>query len=271
MFQEKIIGFVGAGNMGSAMIGGLVRGGVLLPAQIIAADPSAERLAFLAGEFGIQTTADNQELAQKAHILVISVKPQVVKDVLPTDTAQQCDFILSIAAGVTIQQLVNQFGSNRVVRCMPNTPAMVGAGMSVWTATPDVSHAQRDQAAAILGALGEQLFVGKESLLDAATALSGSGPAYVFLVMEAMIDAGVHLGFSRAESEKLVLQTVKGAALYAEQSGAHVAVLRNQVTSPAGTTAEALYHMEQLGLRHALARGILAAYERSIALGVKKA
>lgn len=150
---------------------------------------------------------------------------------------------------------------------MPNTPAMVGQGMSVWTATPEVDELLRTQAGAILNSLGQQVFVEEEGLLDAATAISGTGPAYVLLLMEVMIDVGVHLGFSRRIAEQLVLQTVKGTAEYAALSEQHVAILRNQVTSPSGTTAEALYHMEKEGLRHALARGIWAAYERSVKLG----
>lgn len=267
MFTGKTIGFIGAGNMGSAMIGGLVHGKVIPPEQVIAADLDEGRLARLKAKFGVQTTLDNHDAARRAHILVISVKPQDVTDILDSHDAAGCDFILSIAAGITIETLVHTFGNPRVVRSMPNTPAMVGQGMTVWTATPEVSQDLRDQAATILDSLGSQLFVAKEHLLDAATAVSGSGPAFVFLFMEALMDTAVHLGFSRDDAEKLVLQTVKGSVEYALSNGAHVAVLRNQVTSPAGTAAEALYHMEKGGLRHVIARGVWGAYQRSITLG----
>jgi pyrroline-5-carboxylate reductase len=267
MFTDKTIGFIGSGNMGSAMINGLIASRTLEPTQIITSDVNADRLKQLEADFGIHTTLDNNLVAGRADILVISVKPQVVDKILTPGAASECDFILSIAAGVSIENLRATFQNPRIVRSMPNTPAMIGQGMAVWTATLEVDEARKEQAALILGSLGEQVFVGDEGLLNAATAISGSGPAYVFLLMEIMIDVGVHMGFSRAMAEKLVLQTVKGSVEYAQTSGQHVAMLRNQVTSPAGTTAEALYHMEKEGLRHALARGIWAAYERSVQLG----
>jgi pyrroline-5-carboxylate reductase len=150
---------------------------------------------------------------------------------------------------------------------MPNTPAQIGQGITVWTASDDVPAEQRRQAEIILGALGEQVFVDDEDYLDMATALSGTGPAYVFLFMEAMVDAGVHLGFSRHVAEKLVLQTVKGSVEYVLHSPNHLARLRNQVTSPGGTSAEALYFLDKAGFRTALSRAIWAAYQRSRALG----
>lgn len=267
MFENKVIGFIGAGNMGGAMIGGLVKSGTVAGEQIIASDIDQAQLNKLAAEFSIQTTQDNAAVVKAADIVVLAVKPQVMSDILVPNVAENPDFILSIAAGVAVETLAELTGCPRVVRVMPNTPAMIGEGMAVWTATSGVGDFQREQAAAILSSLGETMFVAKEGLLDAATAVSGSGPAYVFLMIEAMIEAGVHLGFSRAQAEKLVLQTMKGATLYAEASDDPPSVLRAQVTSPAGTTAEALYHMEKLGLRTALARGIWAAYERSVTLG----
>lgn len=264
MFENKTIGFIGAGNMGSAMIGGLVNSETVSASQIIAADVNTQQLESLKNQFSITIATDNQQAAQ-ADIVVISVKPQVLPDI--GVQASQADFVLSIAAGVSIAELHTRLGNNRIVRVMPNTPAMIGEGMSVWTATPSVTAPQKAQAQQILASLGQQMEVHKESLLDAATAMSGSGPAYVFLFMEAMVEAGVHLGFSRAQAEKLAIQTVKGSALYAEASAQPLPILRGQVTSPAGTTAEALYHMEKLGLRHAVARGIWAANQRSIELG----
>jgi pyrroline-5-carboxylate reductase len=150
---------------------------------------------------------------------------------------------------------------------MPNTPAQIGLGISVWTATPATSEQQREQSLSMLQALGEELYVGDESYLDMATAISGTGPAYVFLLMEAMVDAGVHLGFSRHVSERLVIETLRGSVEYARQSPKHLAALRNQVTSPGGTSAEAIYHLEKGGLRTVLSRAIWAAYQRSRTLG----
>jgi pyrroline-5-carboxylate reductase len=178
--------------------------------------------------------------------------------------------VLSIAAGVPIAVIANGLAHAAVVRAMPNTPGQIGQGVSVWTATPDVTEAQREQARAILGAMGLEIFSEDEDDLDKATALSGTGPAYVFLFMEALIDAGVHLGFSRRVAEQLVFQTMAGAVEYARRSGKHPAALRNQVTSPGGTSAEALYHMEKGGLRTVVSRSVWAAYQRSKQLGAGK-
>jgi pyrroline-5-carboxylate reductase len=153
------------------------------------------------------------------------------------------------------------------VRVMPNTPARIGQGISVWTATAEVPDKQRQQASLLLGALGKEIYVDDEDYLDMATALSGTGPAYVYLFMEAMIDAGVHLGFSRHVAEELVFQTVRGSVEYAMASGEHLSMLRNQVTSPGGTSAEAIYHLEKGSLRTVVARAIWAAYQRSVGLG----
>jgi pyrroline-5-carboxylate reductase len=150
---------------------------------------------------------------------------------------------------------------------MPNTPAQIGMGISVWTASEATTEGQQGQARTLLQALGEEVYVGDEDYLDMATALSGTGPAYVFLLMEAMVDAGVHLGFSRHVSERLVIETMRGSVEYARKSARHLATLRNQVTSPGGTSAEALYHLEKGGLRTVLSRAIWAAYQRSRILG----
>ena len=150
---------------------------------------------------------------------------------------------------------------------MPNTPAQVGEGMTVWTATATVSETQREQAGAILGALGKQLYVQDEGFLDKATAVSGSGPAYVFMLMEALIDAAVHLGWSRADAREMVIQTVKGSAMFAERSSVHPAEMRNMVTSPGGTSADAIYQLDKGGFRTVLSKAVLAAYQRSVALG----
>ena len=150
---------------------------------------------------------------------------------------------------------------------MPNTPGQIGEGIAVWMATAETTEAQRAQARAIVGALGEEIYVEKEHYLDMATALSGSGPAYVFLFIEALTDAGVRMGFSRPVAEKLALQTVRGSAIYAQETGLHPAVLRNRVTSPGGTTAEALYQLEKGGFRALISQAVWAAYQKSKLLG----
>ena len=177
---------------------------------------------------------------------------------------------MSIIAGARIATLRQGLGAEAIVRIMPNTPGQVGEGIAVWTATPEASDEGLSLARAIIGALGEEIYVEDEDYLDMATAMSGSGPAYVFLFIEAMTDAGVHMGLSRPIAEKLALQTVKGSAAYAQQRGLHPAVLRNMVTSPGGTTAEALYEFERGGLRATVERAILAAYRRAQVLGKSK-
>ena len=174
---------------------------------------------------------------------------------------------MSIVAGATIASISAGLRHAAIVRTMPNTPAQVGEGMTVWTATPEVSAAQRAQAGAIVGALGRHLFVDDERFLDMATAISGSGPAYVFLMMEALIDAAVHLGFSRSDARELVVQTIRGSAIYAEQQPVHPAELRNRVTSPGGTSADALYQLEKGAFRTVMSKAVLAAFQRSVALG----
>lgn len=272
MFTDKTIAFIGSGVMGEAMIRGLLDQQIVQPSQIIAADPWQERLAELQKTYGIRVTSHNSEAAESGQVVVLSVKPQSFAAILPDlrGRLRRQDLLLSILAGTPIKKLADGLAHAAVVRAMPNTPAQIGQGITVWTGTPEVSELQKEQAKAILGSLGDEIFVEEEGYLDMATALSGSGPGYVFLFMEALIDAGVHMGFSRRVAQQLVFQTIKGSVEYAERSGKHVAELRNQVTSPGGTTAAALYHMEKGGLRTVISRGIWAAYERSVALGKGK-
>lgn len=272
MFDEKTIAFIGGGTMGEAMIRGLLAQGSVEPGQIIVADPWAERVVELIEKYGVRGTEDNREAAEAGQIVVLSIKPQSMSYVLPEIRGhlRRQDLLLSIIAGAPIKKLANGSAHAAVVRSMPNTPAQIGQGITVWTATPEVTEEQRKQAQAILQSLGQEIYVDEEDYLDMATALSGSGPGYVFLFMEALIDAGVHLGFSRRIAEELVFQTMLGSVEYARRSGKHVAELRNQVTSPGGTTAAALYHMEKGGLRTVMSRGIWAAYERSRQLGKGK-
>jgi pyrroline-5-carboxylate reductase len=269
MFKDTTISFIGGGVMAEAMIRGLLNQDIVTPEQILVADPYAERCAELAGRHAIRTTISNSEAAEGGQVVVLSIKPQIARIVLPEIRGhlRRRDLLLSILAGMPIHKLSDGSAHAAVVRAMPNTPAQIGQGITVWTATAEVSDAQRGQAQAVLASLGQEIYVNEESYLDMATALSGSGPAYVFLLMEALIDAGVHMGFSRRVATQLVFQTMKGSVAYAEQSDKHVAELRNQVTSPGGTTAAALYHMEKGGLRTVMSRSIWAAYERSVALG----
>jgi len=270
-FTGLNIGFIGGGVMGEAMIVGLLKQQTVAPTQIIASDPLPERGQFLQHTYGIRATTSNLDAAQ-SEILILSVKPQVLDKVLHDlhGQSESVRLVLSILAGATIAHIAEGLGNPHVVRAMPNTPARIGEGITVWTAPPEVGETERGQVRAILGTLGQEVYVDNEDYLDMATALSGTGPAYVFMFMEAMIDAGVHLGFSRRIAEQLVTQTVRGSVAYLEATKEHPAALRNQVTSPGGTTAEALYHLERGGLRTVIARAVWAAYQRSVALGAGK-
>ncbi len=267
--ENKTISFIGSGVMAEAIIKGLLNKELLTADQLIAADPREERGHELVARYHIRFTTDNAEAAEAADILVLSTKPQVIGGVLNSLNGQgsKPSLVLSILAGVRISTLIDGTGNRSIARAMPNTPAQIGEGIAVWTATPDVPESERDQAKVLLGALGEELYMDDEKFLDMATALSGTGPAYVFLFMEALIDAGVHMGFSRRDAERLVLQTVRGSVDFARESGMHPAELRNQVTSPGGTTAEALYKLEKGGLRTVLSQAVYAAYRRSVELG----
>jgi pyrroline-5-carboxylate reductase len=269
MFSNLTIAFIGSGNMGEAMIHGLIQKRMVEPEQIIAADPRIEHLQALHARYGMRYTTDNLDAATQADILVLSVKPQVLDEVLHEvrSGARTCSLVVSIVAGSPIKKIGDGLANASIVRVMPNMPARVGQGISVWTATAEVPETQREQARQLLIAFGEEIFVKDEDYLDMATALSGTGPAYIFLFMEAMVDAGVHLGFSRHVAEKLVLQTMRGSVEYAAQSGQHLAMLRNEVTSPGGTSAEAIYQLEKGGLRTVISRAIWAAYQRSVGLG----
>ncbi|MCO5242326.1 MAG: pyrroline-5-carboxylate reductase [Anaerolineae bacterium] len=269
MLKETPIAFIGSGMMAESMIKGMLNQGLVEPQGIIASGPRPERAAELAKRYGIRTTTDNRSAADFAEIVVLGVKPQVLPHLLPElrGHLSRSSLILSILAGVRISSLLFGTGHPAIVRCMPNTPAQVGLGMTVWTATEQVNTSQREQAETILKALGETLFMDNEDYLDMATAISGTGPAYIFLFMEALIDAGVHLGFSRKVAEELVLQTMAGSVEIARQSDLHPAQLRNMVTSPGGTSAEALYELEKGALRTILSKAVWAAYRKSKYLG----
>jgi pyrroline-5-carboxylate reductase len=271
LFEDRKITFVGPGVMAEAMIAGLIRQGVAKPGALTSAGPSEERLQELQAKYGIETFTDNALAARQADVVVLSVKPQRLDRVLLglRGSIHKNALVLSIVAGASIDKISRGLLHSIVVRSMPNTPAQIGEGITVWTAAPDVSDEQREMSRRILGALGQEIFVEEESYLDMATALSGTGPAYVFLFMEAMIDAGVHLGFPRRIAERLVAQTLRGSVNFYQrhEEHEHLARLRNQVTSPGGTSAEALYYLEKAGFRTAISRAIWAAYERSIELG----
>ena len=271
MTDNNKIAFIGPGVMAEAMIAGLIRQNVARPSRLIASGPRVERGEELSSIYGIDTLTDNAEAAGKADVIVLSVKPQRLDVVLSgmQGAVKSNALVLSIVAGAPIAKISGILEHESVVRAMPNTPAQIGEGITVWTAAPAVSSEQIEIAQQILSALGDEIFLEEEYYLNMATALSGTGPAYVFLFMEAMVDAGVHLGFPRRVAEQLVAQTVRGSVdFYARTTDpVHLARLRNQVTSPGGTSAAALYYLEKAGFRTAISRAVWAAYERSRELG----
>ncbi len=269
MLLDTTLSFIGSGAMAEAMIKGILAEKLIEPESIMASGPRVERGQELRERYGIRAVTDNCAAARSGHIVVLSVKPQTVSKVLPEicPEMEQGDLLISIVAGTPISVLRRELGIAKVVRAMPNTPGQVGKGITVWTATPEVDELGRRQAQAILSALGREINVNDEGDLDRATALSGTGPAYVFLFMEALIDAGVHMGFSRRVAQELVYQTIEGSVAIARETSVHPVELRNRVTSPGGTTAEALYQLEKGGLRTVISRAVWAAYQRSKALG----
>lgn len=271
MLKDLHLAVIGAGMMGEAMIAGLLKEHLVEADQIIATAPREERRQFLHEHYGVLVTDDNRKAAEGADIIIFALKPQTLPKVLPTlrGAITPTNLVLSIIAGATITTFRDTLSHATIVRAMPNTPAQIAEGMTVWTATESVTEAQQASVRTILGALGQEHYVADERYIDMATALSGTGPAYCFLLLEALVDAGVHLGFPRRVSEELVLQTMYGSTLFAMQSGKHLAELRNMVTSPGGTTAAALHALEKGGIRTVLADGVWAAYERSRELGTK--
>ena len=271
MFNDRKITFIGPGVMAEAIIAGLFRQKVANPESITAAGPGGDRLDQLRQKYGIAISTDNAGASKEADVVVLAVKPQRLDRVLKgmRGAIKPGALVLSIVAGAAIEKITEGLGHEIIVRSMPNTPAQIGEGITVWTASPQVSQEQHEMARRILGALGTDIFVEEENYLDMATALSGTGPAYVFLFMEAMVDAGVHLGFPRRIAEQLVAQTVRGSVDYYQKHDdpVHLARLRNEVTSPGGTSAAALYYLEKAGFRTAISRAIWAAYERSRELG----
>ena len=268
---DKKIAFIGPGVMAEAMIAGLLRKKLAKPENIIASGPREERGAELNKKYKIETVTDNVSAASQADVVILSVKPQRLSEVMKGLYKIRPEaLVLSIVAGASIQKISKTLKHQAVVRSMPNTPGQIGEGITVWTASAKTSKEQQEMARSILGALGEEVFVEDESYLDMATDLSGTGPAYIFLFTEALIDAGVHMGFPRRIAEQLVLQTIKGSVSYYHQAERHPATLRNQVTSPGGTSAEALYYLEKAGFRKAISRAVWAAYQRSLELGKEK-
>ncbi|MBI4288141.1 MAG: pyrroline-5-carboxylate reductase [Chloroflexi bacterium] len=266
------LAFVGGGAMGEAMLSGILGKKVASPADVVVSDVSQSILKQLKDKYGVGITGDNRVAARGADVVVLAVKPQHLAPVLAefkgTLTASQ--LVLSIVAGASISALSQGSGHDRVVRVMPNIAARVGEAVSLWAAMPQVTDAQKEQARALLAAFGTEIFTTEEKYLDMATAVNGSGPGYVFLFIEAFIDAAVHIGMPRDIAWGIVLQTVSGSTRLAKETKQHPAELRNQVTSPGGTTAEGLLRLEEGGFRALVTKAVQAAYDKSRGLGQTK-
>jgi pyrroline-5-carboxylate reductase len=283
---ETLVGtrlsFIGCGTMAEAIIAGLLKRNLVKAEQVVGSHPRKERREELKKKYWIRIFESNKEAVAFGHkpagedsdqssIVILTVKPQRLSTILRElkEAVQPDQLIISIVAGARIETIADDLQHRSIVRAMPNTPAQIGQGMTVWTATPEVTEEQQRHIRMIFGALGRELQVDEEKMVDMATALSATGPTYTFLVMEALIDAGVHMGFSRHMAEELVLQTMLGSVLFARESHKHPAELRNMVTSPGGTSAEALYQMEKGSLRTVLSKAVWSAYQRANSLGRK--
>jgi len=263
------ITFIGGGNMGEAILSALIKNKVTLAKDITVSDTDETRRKFLAGKYGINISRDNVTAITDADVIVFAVKPQVLTIIMPDlkGKIKPEQLMISIIAGARVATLKNGLTHTAIARSMPNTPAQIGEGMTVWTATREVTATQRKKTEQILSVLGKQIYVEDEKFIDMATAVSGSGPAYLFYFVEALIDSAVELGFTHDEAKLLVLQTVNGAVHLLSQSGKETGDLRQAVTSPGGTTAAAIKTLDEGGFKFLIAKAIKAAYERAKEIG----
>jgi pyrroline-5-carboxylate reductase len=265
---EGSVGFIGTGNMAEALIRGLVGAGVARASQIIGSDPRPERCAEMAQKYGIRTTPDNLPIAREAEILILSVKPQVMAKVLDeiSPHIHPNALVISIAAGIPLAAIELRLPRSRVVRTMPNTPALVAAGATAIAAGGHATPEDLQAAKRIFDSVGMTVIL-DESQMDAVTGLSGSGPAYVFLIIEALSDAGVKMGLSRYNAQALAAQTVLGSAKLLLETNEHPGRLKDMVTSPGGTAIAGLHTLEEGGLRTTLMNAVEVATKRSRELG----
>lgn len=262
------LGVVGTGVMAEAMLAGLLRRELIDARNVLASHPRAARREQLEATYGVRTTDDNAVAAREADVMLLAVKPQMLpsvsdelRGILPPD-----QLVISIIAGASTAALGDALDHPAIVRSMPNTPAQIGQGVTVWYATHSVDEQGKVRTRAMLSALGREFEVHDERQVAMATAVSGTGPTYIFLFIEALTDAAVHLGFPRHVARELVLDTMQGSAAFALGSGKHVAELRDMVTSPGGTSAEALYQLERGRLRTVVSDAVWAAFERTLHL-----
>jgi pyrroline-5-carboxylate reductase len=262
------LGIVGAGVMAEAMLAGLLERDLIAAGDVICTHPRAARRETLASTHHVRTAAENIEATRDTDVVLLGVKPQMLGGVMAElrGSLRPEQLVISIIAGASTIALSEGLDHPAVVRSMPNTPAQIGRGVTVWFATKEVDELGKQRTRAMLTALGREFEVPDERQVAMATAVSGTGPTYIFLFIEALTDAAVHLGFPRHVARELVLDTMQGSAEFALQSGKHVAQLRDMVTSPGGTSAEALYQLERGGLRTVVSDAVWAAFERTLQL-----
>lgn len=276
MLKDKKIAFIGSGNMAEALIKGTINSSIIKPENILISDIRKERIKFLHDTYKVQLASDNLDVMKKADIVILSVKPQIIIEVLDqiSGSANDSKLIISIAAGISleiIQKTLDKEGTKtlRLIRAMPNTPALVQTGATAMSKGVNALEEDMKTAKEIFSAVGKVVEV-NEDLMDAVTGLSGSGPAYIFLIIEALIDAGVKAGLPRDISMTLSIQTVLGAAKLVSESGEHPEKLKDMVTSPGGTTLAGLHALEEGELKAVLMNAVKSATKRSKELGIEQ-
>jgi len=262
------IAFIGGGNMGEAMLSAVLNKRLGLPQDIAVSDIDESRRQHLQQQYNVGVTGDNRLAVSRAEVVILAIKPQNLTRVMAElkEQLRATQLVLSIIAGAKIDTLRDGLNHGQVVRAMPNTPARIGQGITVWTAA-GVAKPQKQWATAILETIGQEIYVEDEKYLDMATAISGSGPAYFFLFIEVLAEAAMRIGLPREIAQQLALETMLGAGHLIKESGQEPAELRRMVTSPGGTTAEALRVLEQGGFADLLTKAIEAAYDKARSLG----
>lgn len=263
------VAFIGGGVMGEAMLSAMLDKGLSTQQAIFVSDISEARCRHLEQEYCVSVAGNNRLAVERSDVVVLSIKPQNLAEVMAELDGQlePSQLVLSIIAGARIDTLRRGLNHGPIIRAMPNTPSRIGEGMTVWTATAEVTEKQKEWVASMLGAMGKQVYVDDEKYIDMATAVSGSGPAYVFLFIESLVDAAVHIGLPRSMAQELVLQTLLGSGRFLQESGKSPAELRAMVTSPGGTTAEALLELEKGAFTGLVIQAVTAAYEKAKRLG----
>lgn len=268
LIKPKIT-FIGGGKMTTAMVSNIIESKLYKPEQIIVSDYNKKKCDFFQQKWNIKTISDNYEASYNSDIIVLAIKPQSIEKIFKNLQNISNKLILSVIAGIPLKTYQDNLKNiNKIVRIMPNTPCMIKEGMSVWCST-NLDENDKEIVELLLKSFGKEMYVSNERYIDIATAISGTGPTYLYLLAESMIDSGIHLGLSREQTRELVYQTILGSTKYMIQSEKHPAILRNDITSPGGTSASALYVLEKNGFRGIMSDSIWAAYEKSLELGKK--